>query len=308
MVTKTLFYTDPHITCVAPRHRCDDYGQAILAKLHEAYALADSEGCDFITLGGDLFNHHRIFSYELINDLMDILCQTKLETYAVVGQHDIHAYNPETFKSSTLAFVSRHCPHLHILWEPTEVCGVVLHPSHVWDPVENALKPKVLDPAKLNVLVAHHLIHNQKKAFETVPTTFFADGPYDVVLSGDWHGGFEPHEHKGKWFCNPGSLARRAIDEIDRLPQVAILELEKGSIPIIDQRILKAARPGKEVFGQEVMEIIKKGQEEFDPSVFIENIEEFEAESVDIHELVQKAGQAKGIRKEILEYLGTKRT
>jgi len=307
-MTKLLFYTDPHVTRVNPRHRIDDYAASILAKIHEAYQLAESEKCDFIVMGGDLFNNHLIYSYELINDLTDIICHSPLTTYSVVGQHDIHAYNPETFKSSTLAFVARHCSKLHILWEPTEASpGVWLHPSHVWDDVNDALTPAKIDTSAYNILVAHHLIHNRPKAFETVSTTLFKDAPYDLVLSGDWHGGFEPHEVNGRWFCNPGSLARRAIDEIDREPMVALIELEKGGFPVIEQKILRATKPGKDVFGQDVMDVMNKSREEFDPTKFVEDIEDFEAVSVDIFELVQKTGAAKGKRKEVLDYLASKK-
>lgn len=305
--TRFLFYTDPHLTCIAPRHRVDDYGAAIIAKLNEVYKLAEIEGCEFVVSGGDLFNHHRIFSYELINDLMDIMCQSNLKTYMVIGQHDIHAYNPDTFKSSTLAFVSRHCDQIKVLWEPTVAGGVTLHASHVWQDVNESLKPSLLDKTKVNILVAHHLLSDQRKVFETVPTAFFGDGPYDMVLSGDLHAGFEPHEVKGKWFCNPGALARRAIDEMGRVPRVAVIEVAKGAVPVIDLRTLKAMKPGSEVFGQDIIEVLSQNRAGFDSTRFVENIEAFETESVDIHELVQKVGAAKGIRKPVLDYLQSKR-
>jgi DNA repair exonuclease SbcCD nuclease subunit len=306
-MSRFLFYTDPHLTAVPPRHRIDDFGAAIIAKLGEAYQLAQSEDCEFIAMGGDLFNHHRIFSYELINDLMDVLCQSKLATYAIIGQHDIYAYNPDTFKSSTLAFVARHCAQLRILWEPTTVSGVVLYPSHVWENINDALKPKSLDKSKVNVLLAHHLITNQKAIFETVPTSLFGDGPYDLVLSGDLHAGFEPHEIKGHWFYNPGALARRAIDELEHVPRVAVIEVAKDAIPIFDSRTLKATKPGKDVFGLDIIEVLHQNWKDFDPTEFVDNIEAFEAESVDIHELVQKVGVTKGIRKPVLDYLRSKK-
>ena len=307
MSTRLFFYTDPHLTCIPPKHRADNYAEAVIAKLAEAYEVAVSEGCEFVVMGGDLFNHHRIFSYELINSLMDIMCLSDLKTYMVIGQHDIHGYNPDTFGSSTLAFVERHCSQLQVLWEPTEVGEVVLYPSHVWQNIELALKPASLDDSKVNILVAHHLLNDKRLAFEVVPTSMFGDGPYDVVLSGDLHMGFESHEIKGRWFCNPGALARRAIDEVGRIPKVAVIEVEKGRIPIIDQRPLNSTKPGSEVFNQDVMEILQKSMDDFDPTKFVDNIEAFEAESVDIHELVQKVGLSKNIPRPVLDYLQGKR-
>jgi DNA repair exonuclease SbcCD nuclease subunit len=309
MNTKFLFFTDPHVTAVAPIHRVDDYSQSILSKIREAYEMAASQNCEFVVLGGDLFNVHRLFSYELINDLMEIICDSGLNTYAVVGQHDIHGYNPETFKSSTLAFVTKHCSRLNILWEPTEVkAGVFLYPSHVWEDVNLALNPAGLNPANVNILVAHHLITDQKKMFDTVSTSLFKDGPYDVVVSGDLHCGFEPHQLNGHWFCNPGSLARRASDEADRVPMVAVIGIEKGKRTSVDQYPLSVAKPGGEVFGQEAMAIINKAKEDFDPTKFLENVDKFEMDVADIHELIQKVGGKEKIEPRVLAYLASKKT
>jgi DNA repair exonuclease SbcCD nuclease subunit len=304
---KILFYTDPHVSGVSPSHRIDDYGMSIVEKIRESYQIAKDNGCDIVVLGGDLFNNHRMYSFEILNDLLDIIDGSPVHTYAVIGQHDVLGYNKDSFRTSTLAFVVRRCSKLHILWEPQEVDGVVLHPSHVWDDVNASLTPESLDAKKVNILVAHHLIHNKPKMFETVPTVLFANAPYELVLSGDWHGGFEPHQINGRWFCNPGSLARREIDDIDKVPQVAVIDIAKGKEVQIRQVALKSAKPGKEVFDVGVVEIIKKSQTDFDPSNFIANIEEFESQSVDVFELIQKIGLAQKTRKDILEYLSSKR-
>lgn len=308
MRTKFLFYTDPHATATAPRHRIDDYTKAIIEKLRESYQLAMAEGCSFIAMGGDLFNSHRIYSYDLLNDLMDVMCLSGLTTYAVVGQHDIHAYNPDTFKTSALAFISRHCASLKIIWKPEDVPGtdVTLYPSHVWDKIEDAKKTTV-DSSRVNILVAHHLLYAGKKMFDTIPTSELGGGPYDLVLSGDLHCGFETHEVGGTWFCNPGALVRRNIDEIDRQVQVAVVEVEKGSIPIVEMRSLKSVKPGKEVFGQDFIETVARPVQHADPTAFVTSIEEFDAKSVDVHELVQNVGKAQGISNEVLVYLASKK-
>jgi DNA repair exonuclease SbcCD nuclease subunit len=307
MTTRVLFYTDPHVSLIHPVHRVDNYGMAILTKIREAYEIAEQASCEFVICGGDTFNNHRLFSYELLSELMDVICSCSLPTYSVVGQHDVHGYNPATFKSSTLAFVERLCSQLHVMWEPTKLGGVTLYPSHVWQDAEEALRPKDFDSAQVNVLVSHHLLCSHKKVFDTIPTAMYADGPYDVVLSGDLHGGFDPHELNGHWFFNPGALARRAIDEMGRSPKVLIIDLKKGEVPVYDARLLKTARPGQEVFGQEIINIIRENQGEIDPSKFISNIESFEAESTDVHELVQRIGASKGIPKPVLDYLHSKR-
>ena len=105
---------------------------------------------------------------------------------------------------------------------------------------------------------------------------------------------------------NPGSLARRALDDASRWPQVAIIEIEKGKIPNIEIRRLECAKAGDEVFGVGIAEMALK-KDDFNGTVFTEEMMEFEAASVDIHELIQKVGTKSGIGKNILDYLATKR-
>jgi hypothetical protein len=107
------------------------------------------------------------------------------------------------------------------------------------------------------------------------------------------------------WFCNPGSIARQAISDIARMPRYAMIDVSPGEIPIVDIRDVKCAKPGNEVFGESATEVARQ-RNSFDPTAFINEIEEFEVESADVYELVQKVGKAKGIRKEVLHYLASK--
>jgi hypothetical protein len=142
--------------------------------------------------------------------------------------------------------------------------------------------------------------------FDVIDTSTLIPCPYDLVVSGDLHDGYEPHEVNGVWFCNPGSLARRSIADIDRWPQIAMIEMEKGGVPVIDIQRLECAKPGSEVFGESLAEVVRS-KEKFDGDSFANEMLEFETESVDVHELIQKVGSKKGIRKEVLDYLATKK-
>jgi len=307
---KFVFYTDVHLSGKTPIHREDDYQAALIAKLEEVYKTAVAEKADFLVCGGDLFDSHRIFSYELLGPVMDIMCDSGLNTYFAVGQHDLLGYNPKTYKSSTLAFVIERCANLSVIWEPVIVGDITLRASHVWeDPAEAANFS--LDPKQVNVLVSHHLLTNKKQMFEVVNTTEYAKvlrkggANFDIVLSGDLHDGYDLHEDDGMWFCNPGAMARQAISDIKRRPKFAVIEAEPGEIPIIDVREIKCAADGEDVFGERAAEVMRsKGS--FDASVFIKEIEDFEVESADIHDLVQKVGRARNIRKPVLDYIATK--
>ena len=302
---KFLHYNDFHLAGVIPRHRTDDFPRTLIEKLGETYSVAESNDCEFVTFGGDFFNTHRIFSYELISSAIDIIGGSKLKTYCCIGEHDLYGHSPDTYPTSTLAFFVRHCPNMVIIRDPIDLGEICLHAKHEWENTYEAMK-RPIDTSKLNILVCHELLTDRKAIFDVIQTSSLKPCPYDMVVSGDLHCGFEPHEVGDTWFVNPGSLARRALDDASRWPQVAIIEIEKGKIPNIEIRRLECAKAGDEVFGVGIAEMALK-KDDFNGTVFTEEMMEFEAASVDIHELIQKVGTKSGIGKNILDYLATKR-
>lgn len=302
-MTKFLFFTDSHMAGESPRHRTDDFPRTIIEKQREVYSLAQNEGCEFVAFGGDWFNYYRLFNYEILADSMDIVCGSNLQTYIVVGEHDIYGHNMSTYPSSTLAFFVRRCGRMTVLWEPTEVAGVVLHGKHEPDKMDEMLT-RPLNADKVNVMVCHELITCNDAPFEMIKTDTLRNTGYDLIVSGDLHDGYQPHQVDGTWFCNPGSLVRRSTSDADRWPQVAIISIEKGNVEI-EYRRLKCGRAGSEVFGESIAEVAKDG--DVDASAFTTELLQFEAEATDVHDLVQMAGTKAGLRDEVLKYLASKR-
>jgi len=302
------FYTDTHLSGKTPKHRLDDFPATMTEKLKEVYATAEDAGCEFMAFGGDFFNTHRVFAYDVIGDAMDVICDSKLKTYCCVGEHDLYGHSPNTYKSSTLAFFVRRCPNMQILWEPLDMGDIVLHAKHEWEDMHESFKRDV-DQSKLNVLICHELITNKRAMFTVINTSELPPNPFDIVVSGDLHDGYEPHEVDGSWFCNPGSLARRTTADTRRFPQMAIIDIEKGGIPIIDVRRLACGKPGDDILGKSIAEVAReKGDdEEFNADEFTEGMMKLEAESVDVHELIQKTAKKAGVSKEVIDYLASKK-
>lgn len=304
-MTKFAFYTDTHFEGSNPRHRIDDFPRSLVEKQKEVYEIAEAEGCDFVTHGGDWFNCHRVFSYGMIDDSMDIVCGSKLKTYIVIGEHDLYGHNIESYKTSTLAHVVRRCGMMEVLWEPKKVCGVTLFGKHEPDKMADALMvDKNLND--VNVMICHELLTSISAPFDVILTSTLRNTGFDLIVSGDLHAGFSTHQVDGTWFCNPGSIARRATNDADRWPQMAIISIEKGQAPNIEIRRLKCGKPGSEVFGESLADIAKSAESD-DASCFTEELLQFEAESTDVHDFVQKAGKKAGLNEKILNYLLKKR-
>jgi len=302
-MTRFLFYTDLHLTSRSPVHRIDDYRQAILGKLSEVYLIAEQRDCEFVVFGGDFFDTHRVFSYDLINLTMEIICESQFKTYGILGQHDLNGYNPQTFKSSALSFVMKHCDKFSLVEGPLELDGLWLVPSHVWMDVMEDCKVRPTGD-KPSVLIAHHLLSRKKQVFDVVVTSDM-DSVYDLVLSGDLHSGFDVHKIGNTTFCNPGSIGRLALNDAHRMPQVAIVEIGDGVE--IEYVPLQTAGKGETVFGKEFIEGIRKAAS-FDSTSFIQQIEGLEREVVDVYDLIWKTGIAQGKPRLVLEYIMTKKT
>ena len=291
-----------------PSSRSDDYPQAILRKLREVYERAKFRGSDFVVCGGDLFNTHRIFSYEVLNDLMDVIESSSLHTYIVIGQHDLVGYNQESYKSSTLAFVINRCRNISVIWEPTKVGDITLHPSHVWEDLMNETHDTSSD--SIHILVAHHLLTNKKTLFDFVNTSDFKNKmqeigcQFDMVLSGDLHDGYDVHQVDGTWFCNPGSLGRQSTHALHRHPKYVVIDAKHGEVPVIDQIDVECAE--SDVFRESVHEMLQKTSPQFDANAFVAEIQSFESEAVDVRDLVHKMAHSSGLRNEVLEYLLSK--
>ena len=305
-MARFLFYTDIHLAAKCPRHRVDNYANSIVEKVSEIYEIASVEGCDFVIFGGDFFNSHMVFSYELINNVMDVICNSDLQTYSIVGQHDLKGYNPETLKSSTLAFVTKYCDKFEILNGVKELGDVALYHSHVWQDVRVDCAQEV-GKGKVNVLIAHHLLSKDLDVFEVVKTSTIEPCNFDLVLSGDLHTGFETHSVGNTVFANPGSIARQSISDKSRHPMVLVVDVELGVVPVVKEILLSRAKDGEEVFGVDVIEGLRE-MATMDGGEFVDQVRALEMEAVDVFDLVEKLSVEKGVRKEVVSYILSKKT
>jgi hypothetical protein len=153
--------------------------------------------------------------------------------------------------------------------------------------------------------VAHHLFTDKDYFFEVVKTFEYAPCPYDLVVTGDLHSGYEPHQVDGTWFVNPGAVARQTAPEINRIPKYAIIDVLGPSECKVREVVIECAIRGDDVFIETIAEVARKN-DGFDPTKFIDNIEKFEAESVDVHQLVQNVGKSEGVDDKVLSYLNEK--
>lgn len=299
-MTRILFYTDLHLAASTPLHRIDDYPNTVLNKLQEVYQLAEEHKTDLIIFGGDLFDSHRTYSYDILSRAIELINKP---TYAIVGQHDLIGYNSDTYATSSLCFLEKYCSNFKTIREPLELDDVVIYPSHVYDDFMESFTKKV-NRKKKSILVAHHLITHEKTVFKTYLTSDFLPCQYSAVIFGDLHSGMETYyDEKETLVWSPGALSRKAINEITREVKVGILTVELGKRIEVEEIKLKSALLGDEVFGKTLLENIKQNSQYVNTEGFIKSISELEAGSIDIYDMIDKAAKASELKKETLEYI-----
>lgn len=305
---KFLVYTDSHFAIKTPVHRVDEnYSATLLEKLKEIYQTAENNDCECVLFLGDFYNSHRIYSYDLINDIIEIIDSTELKTYSLVGQHDLAGYNMDTYSTSALCFTERHCKNLHTMWGPTKLGEkVICYPCHAYDDFNKALASPVLE-TDFNILAAHKLITMTKAVYETYVISDFCPCVYDLIIFGDLHTGLEVTKYEGNTIWSPGALARQAISEVKRKVRIGIVEVE-GKECEINEIFLKSAKPAEEVFQVRHIENIRKRTQLNDSDGFIERIQGIEMESVDIFDLLDKVAREKKVKKEVINLILSKKS
>lgn len=303
---KFAVYTDLHLAAKNPLHRIDDYSQTLLEKLREIYETAKTENVDAVLFMGDFFNSHRIYSYDIINQAMDIICLADVDTHAIIGQHDLVGYNKNSYASSAVCFLERHCPRFKTIWEPLELDDTVLYPAHCFDDLLETMKQTVTKKKK-SILLAHHLITLNELPYKTFLAKDLVPSKFSAIFFGDYHAGMKPTMIEDTLFWGSGSLARIAINETKREPSFGIVTTQTGKPVEVEVRKLHCLKPPEEVFNVSLVEKTKE-KTEFNPDSFIERIREFESQSLDIYDLIEKVAKSEGIQEKILSYILAKKT
>lgn len=305
--SKFGFITDTHYDC---KYDCrkDDALSSLIDKTRQCYEWFKSIGCEFVVHGGDMFDRHRIYNFDMMRRVRDVFQEGGLKTYYIMGQHDLSGYNENTLPASSLGFLDAISDGaLGLIDKEAGIGGYHFVASHVdMDPVKTVNEYNVAHDRPV-VFVCHALLTDQREAFGTISITHFKNMCVSLVLSGDLHDGVAFQKCNGIQFYNPGALARDSKDM--RMPKVGALQYddEKGEFTL--EEFCPKCRPCEEIFfwNEEEPKADKKHEEEKEgqsqKSDFIDDFCKFKSESKDIYELLERIGKANGIQKEVLELI-----
>src|SRR5574344_606064 len=99
------FITDTHYD-YKYESRKDDTMETLIDKTNQCYQWFKEKDCAFVIHGGDVFDRHKIYNYDLMKNVRNTLKKYDLTTYFIIGQHDAMGYNQKTISKSNLGFLS----------------------------------------------------------------------------------------------------------------------------------------------------------------------------------------------------------
>jgi DNA repair exonuclease SbcCD nuclease subunit len=225
----------------------DEYWPALQQKLLFIKDLQDRFDGIPVIIAGDLFQ-----DWDAGPDIERWCIQNLFHLIVIPGQHDLPYHNLEMWHQSSLAVLNAADPYKFVVLTNTPysiVTGPVLHgyavtakPSIVIYPFPWTVPPKNDTYQRASgiteIAVCHHLIEADWPGAESEGThDLLKRLDYDLILTGDNHKTFVD-KTEDQLLINPGSLMRRAADQIDHQPRVYLWsmdnEFEAVDIPIQD--------------------------------------------------------------------------
>lgn len=308
---KLLFFTDTHIRGTTPKNRKDIFIDTIEKKIIEIISIIDENGVDFVLHGGDLFDRPDI-SIAIASKFAKLLDQIKVPIYLISGNHDIFGHNPTTINRTMLGLFDA----LDIVNLVNSYDKIILKKDNM--KVQLTGQPYIYDidkPSNRNYYLLNevnedvnysiHMVHGMlldKPFIKGIPYTLIDDIKNtfaDITLSGHYHAGFKTINIDNKYFINPGSLVRvnNSLSEIDRKPQVVLLELEDSiSVRYIP---LNTALPGSEILDRkEIENNLFKNERLYEFEQSINAALDFE--KMDINQVLIEVSNAEGVDDEVI--------
>lgn len=273
--TITLVWrTDVHLAVKSPSSRTDNWADAVLDKLVQVGDIAREVGADAVIDGGDFFHikSPSRTTHALIQRVAEVHSAYPCPVWAVRnGNHDVKFGDGEFLDEAPLGvlfktgvfkmipeegkvFTAREHDEMHgsVIANSVRICAVPYHGT-----TYDMSRLDIKKGKESHLMVAAHLLASKAGGDmfggeDIVKYADLVDLDPDVWCFGHWHKNQGVTEMGGKHIVNIGSLTRGALsqDDLERIPEVAIIRFHEGRRVTVERRPLKV-RPASEVFDLE---------------------------------------------------------
>lgn len=318
---KLVFITDTHGMASNPGSRLDSFPEAILKKMDYVVAYAKQIGAEAILHGGDWL-HTPDVSESFIREFCNILRNSEVPIYGILGNHDIYGYNPETFKRTALgvgevmgAFTRLYIDKPIYLEDSDVTVRLTGRDSYAdldkgtgWDKIKD-YAPDMPEGERTDC-VHVHIVHGMlvEREWSQVACTTIDEltnvGAAHITLTGHEHTGFGVIKRGKNIFCNPGSLARVTAGTGDVRKDVRMAVITVNSVDDYDIELVnlpcEVARPSSEVLDHEKLMLEKDRKNRLNSFISDVNVIQVNKE-FNIHQTLNLLCEQEQADREVLE-------
>jgi len=260
-----VYFQDGHLRANNPEKRIDNYQESILEKIQEVIKIARENNAT-VLIGGDLWDVYNVTKV-LSDKLQDIIEESNLAFYAIIGNHEEVGNNPELSENTTLAHMFRRCKNFKHL-ATLEGENYFIKGYDYYHAIENDIKEKGLtcdSKAPMRIALVHAMITLEDFFKDTLFVK--ADeikSDFNVVLCSHYHHYWGIKKINNINFVNIGSLGRPKISERDIKPSCLLINTDEKKLKIIP---LKCAKSASEIFDLNKLEEKKEFTQDIDKFV-----------------------------------------
>ena len=229
---KLLAISDTHIAPMLGRRK-DDVVESVLDKWAGAIRLSYDHQCDAVIHCGDIFDRPTV-SRDIEQCLRGMIATRCVQHCFCVGTHDMGkgASDPVGKSAGSLWFseyVKSVSDPVEGFWNSEESSVWLVSPRSEWPHGTDLFSPwSLLHHDVVKIIAAHKMIVDEPVPWEHILVTDIQTDA-DIVVSGDYHPGWDPVFHDGTWFCGIGALTRtfRSPHDLTRRPRCVLIDTDK---------------------------------------------------------------------------------
>lgn len=300
-MSKFIYSSDEHGRGRNSVNRLGDYFADWLLKIDEKISLYKKHKCDYMIIGGDIFDSNTV-SNSVVDEFVDRIEKNNVKVLIIYGNHDLVNCNIEMSKATSLAHILRRSNNFTLLDEfeddDTYIKGMNYRHNIEEDIKSSGLNCKETD--KYKIVVPHAFIALKKFPFASHVLASEIDTNADLVLCSHFHHDWGIEEINNTKYLNLGAFGRLSIAEHKHMPKVAVVDTQARKIDIIQ---LSSAKKGEDIFDLTKYEENKANKK--DISTFIESLNSVEWQSMSVRSQIEKIGKEQEIDREVIDYLIT---
>lgn len=286
---KLLYFGDMHMDKI-PLSRIDDFVSTQINKINEIKKLAIDNNVKALLQGGDFLNRDKVSDEKLsdiievwqgidlkdivkdvmlgqktINDLINAMDSSLMPPMiGVAGNHELTGADIGSLEKTSLnllvksGFMSLLSKDDPIIIKDESGFTVAITGSHYTHNIDGDDKSAYIVDKKLGDFHIH-IVHGMlmdKSYGEKFQHTTISEIAYktkaDLTINGHDHIGYELTRIDNKLFINPGSPFRLKAEkkEIERMPKVLLLNIDKSTGITVEEHYLKSAEKGDDVLSR----------------------------------------------------------